>query len=659
MQLPLDIFRPSSDWTPPDLSSLPSWKGVKRIGLDTETKDPDLTKLGPGVRRSGSHIIGVSFAFEDGPSFYLPIRQEGGGNLDTEMALSYLRDNAKSFSGTLGGMNLGYDLDFLAEDGVSFPEVEWFRDISIADPLIYELHRSYSMAAIAARWGFEGKDEVLLREAAVAFNIDPKSQMYLLHSKYVGPYATQDAVLPLEILRKQEREIEAQELQQIYDLESKLLPLLVRMRRHGVRIDQNKLASIVDWCTREEETAWGQIYHLTGHRISIGDAWKPEALAPALEFVGVRVPRTPGRRPKPSVTKELLAAVDHPVARAMEHARKVNKLRTTFAASIYAHMTNGRIHCSFNQMRASKNADGDEEEDNKGAAYGRLSSEHPNMQQQPARDEFAKMWRSIYLPDEGKMWAACDYSQQEPRMAVHYACLSRALIGDHAWQAALRARDAYRNDRNTDNHQMMADMAGIKRKAAKEIYLGLSYGMGPAKLCGKLGLPTEMMVRGPRGIVVPVSSAEGKRFVAEGCRQFLGAGKEGRELLDTFDQKVPFVGRMARACEKRAQQYGYIRTLMGRRCHFPKDEHGNYDWTHKGFNRLIQGSSADQTKAAMVALFEAGFQPQLQVHDEVDASVDDEREAQAMGDLMENCVPLELPSKVDVEVGTSWGDSMS
>ncbi|MFA7063680.1 MAG: DNA polymerase, partial [Methanomethylophilus sp.] len=248
--------------------------------------------------------------------------------------------------------------------------------------------------------------------------------------------------------------------------------------------------------------------------------------------------------------------------------------------------------------------------------------------------------------------------QQEPRMAVHYACLARELIGEHAWRSALAARDAYRNDPNTDNHQMMADMAGISRKAAKEIYLGLSYGMGGAKMCRKLGLPTMMAVRGPRGVLYDATSPEGQRLAAEGARRFEAAGPEGQQLLDTFDAKVPFVKRLAKACEQRAKAVGYITTLSGRRCRFPKDPHGNFDWTHKGLNRLIQGSSADQTKMAMVACAEAGLDIIIQVHDEIAFSVKNRDEAEHAAEIMRNCTPLELPSKVDVEIGQSWGHSM-
>lgn len=652
MQFPL-FTTVQSNWTPPDLNALPSWEGAKRVAIDCETRDPDLKKLGPGAgRRPNSYITGISFAIEDGPGGYLPIRHEGGDNLPVEAVLRYFRDQAKVFTGDIVGANLPYDLDFLAGDGIEFSRARFFRDIQIADPLICELHDSYSMQAIAQRWGFDGKNEAMLRAAASDYKIDPKKDMWKLPARFVGAYAEEDTRLPLNILRRQEREIDDQDLWRVYDLESRLLPVLTKLRRRGVRIDTDRLEQIERWAYAKEAEALARVRAATGVKIAVGDVWKPEALAPALEYIGIRLNKT--STGKPSIDKELLGSIDHPVADALERARKVNKLRTTFAGSVRDHMVNGRIHCTFNQLRKQK----DDEEGTAGAAYGRLSCQNPNLQQQPARDDFAPMWRAIYLPEEGELWASNDYSQQEPRMAVHYACLARDLIGQHAWQSAIAARDAYRNDPNTDNHQMMADMAGIKRKDAKEIYLGLSYGMGGAKMCRKLGLPTMMAVRGPRFQLFDVNSPEGKRLVEEGARRFEAAGPEGQRLLDTFDSKVPFVKKLAKACEARAKAVGYITTLSGRRCRFPKDRDGNFDWTHKGLNRLIQGSSADQTKAAMVALDAAGFDMIIQVHDEIAFSIRDPKEGEAAAEIMRTCVPLELPSKVDVEVGPTWGHSM-
>ncbi len=653
MQQPL-FMTVSSDWVAPTLTSLPSWEGAKRVAIDCETRDPGLKKTGPGGgRHPNSYITGISFAIEDGPGGYLPIRHEGGGNLPVEGVLAYLRAQAEVFTGDLVGANLQYDIDFLASDNVAFDNVRYYRDIQVADPLICELHNSYSLDAIAERWGFQGKDEALLRAAATDYKINPKSDMWRLPAKFVGPYAEEDTRLPLNILRRQEREIDDQDLWGVYNLESKLLPILTKLRRRGVRIHEDRLSMIEEWSLEQETQALAIVRNLTGHRIYVGDVWKPDAIAPALEHIGIRLKKT--STGKPQIDKELLHGIHHPVADALEWARKVNKLRTTFAASVREHSVNGRLHGTFNQLRRQRD---DGAEGTSGAAYGRLSSQNPNLQQQPARDEFASMWRAIYLPEEGELWASNDYSQQEPRMAVHYACLSRDLIGHSAWQSAIVARDKYRNDPNTDNHQMMADMANIKRKDAKEIYLGLSYGMGGAKMCRALGLPTMMAVRGPRFQLFDVNSPEGERLASEGARRFEAAGPEGQRLLDTFDERVPFIKRMAKACENRAKAVGYITTISGRRCRFPKDLDGNYDWTHKALNRLVQGASADQTKMAMVDCYEAGFDIIIQVHDEIAFSVKTVEEANEAAELMKNCTPLQLPSKVDVEVGESWGHSM-
>lgn len=626
MQLPL--WAPDSGWKPPKISDLPSdWNAFRRVAIDTETYDPNLKTTGPSIR-TGGRVVGFSLAFEDGPSFYLPIRHNGGGNMEEREVLKYLRIQSANYKGTIVGANLSYDLDWLLEEGLCFDNVKWFRDIQIADPLIYELHMSYSLDNIAKRYGIPGKDENLLREAAKAYGVDPKAGMYQLHSKYVGMYATQDAVLPLKILNQQERLIENEGLWDIYNLESKVLPVLVKLRRRGVRIDTNKLEYIENWSLKEEAKALDEVHRLCGIRVAVGDVWKAEVMAQPLRSIGVEVELT--SKGKPSIRADILDNIDHPVATALLRARKVNKLRTTFGGSIRQHMVQGRIHCTFNQLpRDTGSGDG---EDVKGARYGRLSCENPNLQQQPSRDEFASMWRSIYLPEHGKLWAANDYSQQEPRMLVHFAELLKL-------PRAAEAAEKYRTDPNTDNHQMMADMAGIARKPAKELFLGKCYGMGGPKLCGKLNLPTKV-----------ITNRHGKNIVV--------AGDEGQKIINRFDEQLPFVNLLAKSCEAVAAQRGYIKTLLGRHCHFPKDDNGNYDWCHKALNRLIQGSSADQTKKAMVEADAAGFDIIIQVHDEIAFSVENKEEGEAAAEIMRTCVPLNIPSKVDVEIGPSWGESM-
>ena len=227
---------------------------------------------------------------------------------------------------------------------------------------------------------------------------------------------------------------------------------------------------------------------------------------------------------------------------------------------------------------------------------------------------------------------------------------------------AREAAERYRNNPDNDFHTMVTEMIygnkfdrrwldkefndaamskrGKKmRSDTKEIGLGLCYGMGGAKMCRKTGHDTKW-----------ITTRAGKDVEI--------AGDSGQALLDLFDSKVPFIKELARRAENRAKSRGYIRTILGRRLNFPlkKDGSGGYDWTYKALNKLIQGSSADQTKQAMVDADDAGIKLQLQVHDELDLSIGSMDEANHLVDIMVNCVPSNVPAKVDLEVGPSWGE---
>lgn len=627
------LFEPDSSWTAPVMADLPSWKDAKRVGIDTETCDPSLRELGPGVRRGG-RVVGVSFAIEDGPAYYLPIGHATGTNLNSSSVLSYLKDQALHFSGILVGANLAYDLDYLAELGVVFRNIQWFRDIQVADPLINELHFRYSLDAIAERWQCPLKVEGTLREAAHSFGVDPKSGLWKLDPRFVGQYAEADARNPLMVLRRQEREIEEQGLWDIYNLESKVLPVLVKMRRRGVAIDFAKLHEIREWAKGQMSTEFAKIKAATGCSIDSGDLALATALKPIVEMCGLKVGKTPTG--KPNIDAKLLATSSHPVVLSLGRCRKLHKLVRDFCASVERYATNGRIHCTFNQLKKSKESDEDGDETS-GAAYGRLSSEHPNLQQQPARDDFAKEWRSIYVADEGKLWCSCDYSQQEPRITTHYAALCSCPGGR-------RAAQRYCDDPMTDAYTLITEITGLGelygrdkgRTYAKTISLGLAYGMGGGKLARSLGLPTDTKTL-DNGNVITI------------------AGPEAQRILDQFNEHAGYIRALAKRVQAKADKTGVIKTLGGRNCHFPTKETGGYDWTHKGLNRLIQGSAADQTKMAMVAADAEGLRLQLQVHDELCLSVRDDVEACRLGEVMRNAVPLLVPMRVDVEVGKNWG----
>jgi Mesyanzhinovviridae DNA polymerase len=637
------------------MDCLPDWTEAKRIAIDVETKDTHIKTLGIGVRRGG-YITGYSFAIEDGPKHYLPVRHAGGDNLDAIQVRRYLRAQAEKFTGDFVGANLAYDMDYMLSEGIKWDKVRYWRDVQVAAPLINELHDRFSLQHICERYGLPGKDEEVLRRAAREYNVDPKGGMWQLPARFVGQYAEADCVQPLLVSRKQEREIDDEELWPIYNLESEVLPVLVRMRRRGVLIDQTKLEQIETWSLAQEAEALAFVKRETGVQINVGDVWKGDVLAPALEAIGIKLEKT--ATGKSSIRKDVLVDVKHPVADAIARARKVNKLRTTFAASIRRYMVNGRIHCTFNQIAREDDDTGDQ----RGARYGRLSCVDPNMQQQPSRDEFSKEWRSIYIPEPGTLWASNDYSQQEPRWTTHFAAITK--IGGEHLPGALEACKAYHDDPLIDNHQFMSDLTGIPRKFAKNIYLGLCYGEGGAKLARDCGLSTRWACASGRGRERQLQYFE-DRNEAIAKRQELGegyvfetAGVEAQAILDAFDARAPFIKKLADYAKERASTKGLIITGGGRKLHFPQKIDGGFDWVHKALNRLIQGTSADQMKKAIVAIDKAGHFLQLQVHDENTASVKDAAEAEAIAEIMRNIMPAKVPFRVDTEIGASWGGSM-
>lgn len=674
--LQLGFFEPESDWKPTPLSELPDWKGAKRIGIDAETRDLSLSAgLGPGQLR-GDYTVGWAFAIEGGPKHYIPLRHEAGGNVDCEQGLAYLRHQIKHFDGEYAGANLAYDVDYGYTDGFEWHCDAKFRDVQIADPIINELQKSYSLANIGKRYGIEAKDETLLVDAARNAGLDPKKGLWRLHSKFVGAYGEQDVASPLELLRKQEAIIDRDGLREVYDLETDVLPVLVRMRRRGVRIDFGKMEEIEAWAIQEENRCLDLIKRETGVQIGFDNIMSARAVGPALEAIGVKLQTNDDGSPQ--IDRFLLGKNDHPVPQAILRIRKVNKLRNTFITSMrkYAIPEPGsnryaRLHCQFHQI--AKETEGG---DQKGVRYGRLSATDPNLQQQPSPDrdpEVAGEWRKIFVAEEGAIWGCNDYSQQEPRWTTHFASvldLPRAREAAHV----------YASDPNADNHTLMTQMIHGERQAmwwkenepklfkyhrgnSKLIYLGLCYGEGGAKLAHDLNLPTRWAHQTGWGKRMQIRYFETQRE-AMASREALEegfyrevAGEEAQAILDKFNTEVPFVGDLADVASKRAQSRGFVTTICGRRLNFPEAGGGRFDYTHKALNRIIQGSAADQTKRALVEIDRAGHFMQLQVHDETDGSYASVAEAQAVGEIMRNAVTSPwVPFRVDTECGPNWGE---
>jgi DNA polymerase I-like protein with 3'-5' exonuclease and polymerase domains len=682
-----EIYK-TATWRPPTADQLPSsWSGAYRVGFDYETRDEMIQELGPGVRRRNCYIVGYSFCLQDHgpeehwPRFYVPVRHghpDIFGSSDDNVqfdGMGYLRDQMHNFEGDIVGANLPYEIDWSLEDNITFPKVKRFLDVQVADPLLYELHNNYSLEHICRRRDLPGKEETLLREAARQYGgLDPKGDMWKLPARFVGAYAEIDSVRPCQIMLQQEKEIEEQGIQESWDMECKILPILVRMTRRGVPVDSDRLDIVEEWTKRQEAKAYEIIKHETGVQMEVGHSGNVDLLKRVLDAAGIPLGVT--ATGKESVAKDVFAGIDHPVARALARARQVSTVRTTFVAGTRRHITpDGKIHCTFNQIRKTDDDSGE----SSGVAYGRLSASHVNMQNQPGNSRFSgdnelgPMWRSIYGVEEGRQWGALDLKQQEPKWSFHYGAILEER-GVEGVRGALALCEKLRENPMLDTYEPIVELAGVPRSKAKVIWLARAYGQGDGGLCTDLGLPTRTVKFSKRIFydaldqgydkytakamaTVPKDSPEGQ--AATGF-EWEGAGEEGLVIINKFDTEMSFLKVAAGIAKDKAAERGYVMLLSGRRCHFEKGPDGKYEWTHKAFNRIIQGTSSEQTKRIMIAVDEAGYGDDLmlQVHDEVDCAIENEKHAENIAEVMRYAVPMKVPTVVDVEIGPSWGESM-
>lgn len=653
-QQPFSFALPQVSWRPPELSSLPSWRDAKRVGFDVETRDEDLRELGPGCRRDPrtNYVVGFSFAIEDGPAYYLPFGHDGGDNLDRASCLQYLKDQLRDFSGELHCANAEYDLDWTAND---VPEILKKRviDCQVTDVLINELQDDYDLDSLCARWDLPGKDEDVLRQAAAAYGIrDVKAELWRLPGRYVADYAIADSRRVLQIARRQERVVDADGLRQICELEWAFTPVTVKMRRRGVRIDMDRVGEIERWTLREEGELLRRVKVATGVTINVGDVWRAEVLAHALRQAGSPPPVTEAGNP--SIEAEWLEREAGEIGEWLSSAREVNKIRTTYCAQMrrFGIQRGGDwfVHPTTNQVRSTAEVDARGRKKGKGVRYGRTSCDRPSVQNQPVRSDtptpfanrrtskpmkLGELWRSVFCARRGARWGCSDWSQQEPRIGVHYA-EKLGLPG------AKEFADEYRRNPALDVHQKLADLTSIARKIVKNYVNGLLYGMGDVKLCGHIGQPVEWRkVRGEMRLV-PSDAA--------------------RAIIDQFEAFAPWLRGLTREASGIARKRGCVWTILRRRCNFPKKPGTNeYDYLHKAFNRVGQGSAADQMKATAVAADRAGIDVDLIVHDEFDYSWTDVRTCRDLRDLQLTTVKFNVPMKVDVEVGdesdhSNWGE---
>ena len=596
---------------------------AKEIAIDLETRDEGIgSGQGAGWATGNGNIIGFAVAIEGWQGYY-PFKHFGGGNMIPAQVKKYIKDVC-ALPCTKIFHNAQYDIGWLEQEGYKINGE--IIDTMVAAAIVDENRWSYSLNTLSKDYLGEIKAETDLIIAAKEHGVDPKGEMWKLPAEYVGFYAEQDARLTYLLWQQLKKEIIQQSLETIWELESNLLPVLIKMRQRGVRVKVQQAESLRSKMRIQEKELLQEIKKEAGLGV---DIWAARQIATAFDKLKIDYPRT-AKTHEPSFTQNWLINCKHKIAKLIVRAREINKFHNTFLSSIMKYQVKGRIHAEINQLRS----------DNGGTVSGRLSMSHPNLQQVPARNkEFGPMIRSLFIAEEDHEWGSFDYSQQEPRMTVHYA----ASIGD-GYEGSTELVEAY-HKASTDFHQTVADLVGIDRTQAKTIGLGLMYGMGKNKLANSLGLSKE----------------------------------EAQLLISKYNRKVPFVKLLSERCMQTASEKGVIRTKKGRKCRFnlwePRDfglhtaetfdnavaKYGRDNikraYTYKALNRLIQGSSADQTKQAMLACATAGHLPILQIHDELCFNIQNKKVADEIKKIMEGCIEFKVPFVVDKKLGDSWGNA--
>ncbi len=610
------LFKPQTEWVHPN--SFPDLSKYDEIAIDLETKDTELKKMGPGMFRGAGKVVGFAVAVKDWAG-YFPIAHEGGGNMDKKKVISWIKDVLKTGADKIFH-NAMYDVCWLKSMGLQINGT--IIDTMIATSLIDENRMRYDLNSVAKQYTGMSKNESALTEAAQAWGIDPKAEMYKLPAMYVGEYAEKDSEITLALWQELKKEIAHQDLHSIFELETSLFPCLVEMKARGVRINLDHAEKV------EKDLIKIENKMIQGIKDEIGfapDLWAARSIAKVFDHLKLPYPKTE-KTHAPSFTKNFLKNHSEYTINLINNARQANKARTTFMESIFRYVHKGRIHADINQLRSEFG----------GTITGRFSMTHPNLQQIPRTgSDMGNQLRALFVPEEGHTWGCFDYSQQEPRLVVHYACLT-GLPG------AEEFKQNYNENSKADFHQIVSNMADIPRDQAKTINLGKFYGMGKNKLKAELGIEEN----------------------------------KAEEIIKQYDARVPFVKQLMNHASQRAEQRGQIRTLLGRLCHFhlwePNQfgihkplshadalmEHGpgiKRAFTYKALNKLIQGSAADMIKKAMLDLYKENIIPLIQIHDELNISVENEQQSDKIKDIMEQAVQLEVPNKVDYEKGKHWG----
>jgi len=515
--------------------------------------------------------------------------------------------------------NAKYDMHMLANCGIEVYPEKW-ECTAVREACVNEHYGAYDLSSTAARYGV-AKDEM------------HDSVWGVEHAIHIPPDIL-DRYLVKDVEALRATWLGQNKLKRkIFVLEKDTLPVLYKMERGGIRVDQELAHKrIKDLRSEYSKQLIPLMREYPRFNPDSGDsvarALRLEKNGDHYLAGGLVVPATPSG--KASMTKEVLAALaeaGHPLAKQVTYLRSIHKLAETFLKGhvlgrLFEKGGHGYVRPQINQVVS----------DTAGTKTGRLSFTAPALQQIPSkRSGVAGLIRDAFLPDPGHVWAYGDYEQNEFRVFAHFANSEKLY-------------QAYRDDVRTDFHLLVATILGIPRSAgpggganAKQVNLGLLFAMGKAKLARELGLPTV--------------------WVEQNYRRWETCGPETQELLDRYYAEIPGVQEAISGYRDQAERSGHVETPDGRRLHFPES-----DKSYKAAGLVYQATAADINKKSLVKcdkFTEAyGGRLVLNVHDEFSLSLPPEAVTRLpeLQDELGNA-GLKIPLLVEFTTGPNWYDA--
>ncbi|MGD1394123.1 DNA polymerase I [Vibrio harveyi] len=591
-----------------DEASFNAWldklKASELFAFDTETDSLDYMV---------ANLVGLSFATDEGIAAYVPVAHDyldAPQQLDRDWVLAQLKPILEDEAQAKVGQNLKYDASVLARYGIEMKGIK--HDTMLASYVYNSVGGKHDMDSLALRF---------LQHSCISFEqIAGKGKNQLTFNQIeldeASPYAAEDADVTLRLHNRLFANIEQDEkLKTVYEeIEMPLVPVLSRIERTGVLIDDMKLsAQSVEIAARLDELEQ-KAYEIAEQEFNMNSPKQLQALL--FEKMGLPViKKTPSGTP--STNEEVLQelALDYPLPKLILEYRGLAKLKSTYTDKLpkMINPSTGRVHTSYHQAVT---------------ATGRLSSTDPNLQNIPIRNEEGRRIRQAFVAPTGYKILAVDYSQIELRIMAH-------LSGDQALLDAFRdGKDIHAATAAEIMGVSIEDVSSEQRRRAKAVNFGLIYGMSAFGLAKQLGIP--------RG--------------------------EAQAYMDKYFERYPGVMQYMEDTRSAASEQGFVETIFGRRLHLPEIQSRNgmrrKAAERAAINAPMQGTAADIIKKAML-LVDQWIQEEgngrvkllMQVHDELVFEVEESSLSEIeskVQNLMESAAELKVPLVAEAGHGDNW-----